>query len=167
MSQVVTQNKRKIKIQSIDFSRYVGSLRVKCLWEDFLKENINVTDNEIFLCPVNLNYVFKNVHTRIHLYNLLISFKIYRYLISFGIALIISEDLRNVLKLSSGALAGVAQWIELWSENQRVIGSIPSQGTCLGCRTGSLVWGAQEATTHRYFSPSLSPSLRLCLKTNK
>ena len=32
------------------------------------------------------------------------------------------------------ALAGVAQWIELWPENQRVASSVPSQGTCLGCR---------------------------------
>ena len=31
------------------------------------------------------------------------------------------------------ALAGVAQWIEGWPANQRVAGSIPSQGTCLGC----------------------------------
>ena len=30
------------------------------------------------------------------------------------------------------ALAGVAQWIECRPENQRVAGSIPSQGTCLG-----------------------------------
>ena len=34
------------------------------------------------------------------------------------------------------ALAGVAQWIEHWPENQRVRGSIPSHGTCLGCRPG-------------------------------
>ena len=32
------------------------------------------------------------------------------------------------------ALAGVAQWIECRPVNQRVTGSIPSQGTCLGCR---------------------------------
>ena len=31
------------------------------------------------------------------------------------------------------ALAGVAQWIELLPENQRVGSLIPSQGTCLGC----------------------------------
>ena len=30
------------------------------------------------------------------------------------------------------ALAGVAQWIELQIAKQRVGGSIPSQGTCLG-----------------------------------
>ena len=31
------------------------------------------------------------------------------------------------------ALAGVGQWTERGSVNQRVAGSIPSQGTCLGC----------------------------------
>ena len=35
------------------------------------------------------------------------------------------------------ALAGVAQWIELWPVNQRVTGLIPSQGTSLGCGPGS------------------------------
>ena len=37
------------------------------------------------------------------------------------------------------ALPGVAQWIEHWTVNQRVSGSIPgqgSQGTILGCRSG-------------------------------
>ena len=34
------------------------------------------------------------------------------------------------------ALAGVAQWIERWPANQEVVGSIPSQGTCLGCGPG-------------------------------
>ena len=34
------------------------------------------------------------------------------------------------------ALAGVAQWIERWPVNQKVVGSIPSQGTCLGCGPG-------------------------------
>ena len=32
------------------------------------------------------------------------------------------------------ALAGVDQWIECQLANQRVATSIPSQGTCLGCR---------------------------------
>ena len=36
------------------------------------------------------------------------------------------------------ALAGVAQWIECWPANQRVTCSIGSQGTCLGCRPGTL-----------------------------
>ena len=34
------------------------------------------------------------------------------------------------------ALAGVAQWIECWPVNQWVAGSVPSRGTCLGCRQG-------------------------------
>ena len=34
------------------------------------------------------------------------------------------------------ALACLAQWIECWPVNQRVAGSIPSQGTCLGRRPG-------------------------------
>ena len=34
---------------------------------------------------------------------------------------------------NSVALTGVAQWIEHWPANQRVISRIPSQGTCLGC----------------------------------
>ena len=33
-------------------------------------------------------------------------------------------------------LAGVAQWTECQPANHRVAGSIPSQGTCLGCRPG-------------------------------
>ena len=36
-----------------------------------------------------------------------------------------------------GAVAGVAQWIECPYVNQRVTGSIPSQGTCLGCWPGA------------------------------
>ena len=48
----------------------------------------------------------------------------------------------NLLKLSFKidlylfALAGVAQCIECRPVNQRVTGSIPSQGTCLGCWPG-------------------------------
>ena len=34
------------------------------------------------------------------------------------------------------ALAGVAQWIEHRPVNQRITGSIPSQGTRLGCGPG-------------------------------
>ena len=40
------------------------------------------------------------------------------------------------------ALAGVAQWIECWPMNQKVLGSVPSQVICLGCGPGpSLVEG--------------------------
>ena len=38
--------------------------------------------------------------------------------------------------LKNHALAGVAQWIECRTMNQRVTGLIPSQGTCLGSRQG-------------------------------
>ena len=34
------------------------------------------------------------------------------------------------------ALAAVTQWIQCQPVNQTVAGSIPSQGTCLGCRPG-------------------------------
>ena len=34
------------------------------------------------------------------------------------------------------ALAGVTQWIELQLANQKVAGSVPWQGICLGCRPG-------------------------------
>ena len=37
-----------------------------------------------------------------------------------------------MVKYKDGALAGVAQWVECWRANQRVTGSIPSQGTRLG-----------------------------------
>ena len=73
----------------------------------------------------------------------------------------------NPVKKWAKALAGVAQWIEHSPANQRVAGSIPSQGTGLG-------WGrvpsrrhTKESTTHWCFSPSLSPSLPLSLKVNK
>ena len=54
------------------------------------------------------------------------------------------EELSNC----TPALAGVAQWIANQPVNQKVAGSIPSQGTCLGCRARSLVGSTQEATTH-------------------
>ena len=40
------------------------------------------------------------------------------------------------IKNEQRALAGVDQWIERRPENQRATGSIPSQGTCLGCGPG-------------------------------
>lgn len=65
----------------------VGSLGVMWLGEDFLKENISVTNNTKFLCLVNLNYyVYLNVPIRSHLHVLLIFFKAYWHLILFGIA---------------------------------------------------------------------------------
>ena len=46
-------------------------------------------------------------------------------------------DSNYYLKKRWISLAGVAQWIECWAENQRVTSLIPSQGMCLGCRPGS------------------------------
>lgn len=56
MPQIAYKSKRKIKIQSISPLTCANPLRVMCLWEDFLKENINVTNNKKFLCLLNLNY---------------------------------------------------------------------------------------------------------------
>ena len=78
------------------------------------------------------------------------------------------KDHRICLSLSpTVARAGVAQWIGHQPVNQRVTGSIPSQGTCLGCRPGPQVGDAQEATTHGCFFASFSCSLPLSLKINK
>ena len=55
--------------------------------------------------------------------------------------------MENLETIAMIALAGVAQWIELWPANQRVTSSIPSQGTCLGCRTGS-GWRARDRQPH-------------------
>ena len=53
------------------------------------------------------------------------------------------------------ALAGVAQWIECRTVNQRVASWIPIKGTCLGCRSGPQ-WGPREiSTTH--INTSLPP----------
>ena len=56
------------------------------------------------------------------------SFQIQKITLSLAIVL------KNILNEETFlALAGVAQWIECWPVNQRVIGLIPSQGTYLGC----------------------------------
>ena len=65
------------------------------------------------------------------------------------------------------ALAGVAQWIGCRPVNQTVAGSIPSQGTCLGCRPCPQE-GAHERQPHIGVSlPVFSPSLPISLKINK
>ena len=57
-------------------------------------------------------------------------------------------------------------WIECQPANQRAAGSIPSQGTCLGCGPGPQL-GVHERQPHIDVSLSLSPSLPLSLKINK
>ena len=59
-----------------------------------------------------------------------------------------AKEFRKKIKKKNKALAaGVAQWIDCGPANQRVTGSIPSQGTCLGCRPG-LQMGACERQPH-------------------
>ena len=61
----------------------------------------------------------------------------------------LKEETFKLINVNSVTLAGMAQWIECLTASQRVSGSIPSQGTYLGCVWArSPVGGAQEATTH-------------------
>ena len=76
------------------------------------------------------------------------------------------------LKFIYGVLAGVAQWTLCWPTDQKVAGSIPGQGTCLGGGPGPQLGTCKRqpidvSLTHRCFSPSLSPSLIFSLKINK
>ena len=80
--------------------------------------------------------------------------------------------LRNEIKylninksIKTLALAGIAQWIEHRCESQRVIGSISSQGTCLGCGPRSPI-GRCVGGNHTLMFLSLSfsfpsPSLKI------
>ena len=57
----------------------------------------------------------------------------------------------------------MAQWIECQPANQRVAGSIPSQGTCPGCGSGPRLGECERqlvevSLTHQCFSPSLTIS---------
>ena len=60
-------------------------------------------------------------------------------------------------KVGERSLAGVAQWIECQPTNQRVTGSIPSQGTCLGCGPGPQ-GGVHERQPHTDVSLPPFPS---------
>ena len=65
-------------------------------------------------------------------------------------------------------MAGVDQCIECQPMNQKASGSIPGQGTCLGCQPGPQLgtckWQPIDTTLiHQCFSPFLP----LPLKTNK
>ena len=60
--------------------------------------------------------------------------------------------------------AGVAQWTECWPVTQMVAGSIPSQGTCLGCGSHN---GGYMRGNHTLMFLSLSFSLSYPLSKNK
>ena len=55
------------------------------------------------------------------------------------------------------ALAGVAQWREHGPANRKVAGSIPSQGTGLGCRPGPQQEGVRGNHTLIFLSLFLPP----------
>ena len=56
-------------------------------------------------------------------------------------------------------LAGMAQWIECQPVNQKVSGSIPRQGTCLGGRQDPQQVAQEKHHTSMFLSPS--PSLKV------
>ena len=62
----------------------------------------------------------------------------------------------QLLKKLNIFLTGVAQWIERRPANQRVTGSIPSQGTCLGCRPGAWLRVCERQPIDVYLSLSFS-----------
>ena len=64
-----------------------------------------------------------------------------------------------LFKIHQLALAAVAQWIECWTSNQNVAGSIPSPGTCLCCSRGPS--GGHVRGNHTLMFPSPSSSLPL------
>ena len=70
------------------------------------------------------------------------------------------------------ALTGAAQWVAHCPANQKVTGSIPGQGPCLGYRPGAWLRVCERqpidvSHAHRCFLPSLFPSRPLSLKINK
>ena len=74
---------------------------------------------------------------------------------------------RDVQKVSV-ALAGVAQWIECQSVNERVAGLIPCQGTCLGCGQGPQLGACkgQAATSGCISQTSMFLSLSFSLPSH-
>ena len=76
------------------------------------------------------------------------------------------HSLQNILgnKKQEVALAGVAQWIECQPVNWKVTGSIPGQGTCLGCGPGPQL-GCVRGSQLMFLS--ISPSFSLSLKISK
>ena len=66
----------------------------------------------------------------------------------------------------------MAQTVGCHPTKRKVTGSIPGQGTCLGCGFSPWVRACERQSidvslSHPCFFPSLSPSLPLSLKINK
>ena len=64
------------------------------------------------------------------------------------------------------ALAGVARWTECWPVSQRVSGSVPGQGTCLGCGLDPQ-WGCVRGNHTVMFLSLFLPPFSLQNKINK
>ena len=79
-----------------------------------------------------------------------------------GIAGGAGERERQTLLQVLPALAGVAQWTECQPANQRVAGSIPSQGHMPGLQARSPVGGEPVATTQMFLSLSFSLPSPFC-----
>ena len=69
----------------------------------------------------------------------------------------------HFLQQQNVALVGVAQWIEHWPADQKIISSIPSQGMCLSCGPGPHFGPCHSQP----IDVSLSPSFPFSLKINK
>ena len=84
---------------------------------------------------------------------------------------LISKDIQTnrhyILLKSFFALAGVVQWIERLSVNREVAGSIPSQGTCLGCGLSCVREVTNPCFSHTSMFLSLSFSLPSSLCKSK
>ena len=65
-------------------------------------------------------------------------------------------DRASSYDLKMHMLAGMTQWIECQPANQRVAGSVPSQGTCLGFRPGPW-WGIVRGNHTLMFLPLIPP----------
>ena len=61
--------------------------------------------------------------------------------------------------LKNLVLAGVAQWIECLPVNRKVAGSIPRQGTGLGCGPGSKLGEYQKQSMSSKFVSHIDVSL--------
>ena len=50
------------------------------------------------------------------------------------------QNITRAIEIKNKVLAGMAQWIEHWPTNQKITGSSPSQGPCLGCKPDPYLW---------------------------
>ena len=100
-------------------------------WQFLKKLNIQLYDPVIALLGINPRQINAYILTKICAWVFIVS---------------------SFVTVKTGALADVAQWIEYEPENQRVAGSIPSQGTCLGCRPGPSVGRTRGNRTLMFLS---------------